>query len=254
MFVCRTVRDTRRPRLREAIASFAVLRGGAAAAGHVRDGRQPRARSSGTRSRCGSSRSITSIPDAASRAALLRRDGDATRRGPRRGLDVSRAASSRSGCYAKGLKQPSCEMCGQDELWRGRRLALILDHVNGVRDDNRLENLRIVCPNCAATLDTHCGRNVHAPARTARRCGAGFSPRARTAAPLLASTAARCRKRAGRSARARSVRRAAAVRAAAGRDRGDELERGRAQVRRVGQRRPQVGAGVRAGADGRERL
>ena len=37
-------------------------------------------------------------------------------------------------------------------------MGLILDHINGVRDDNRLENLRIVCPNCAATLDTHCGR------------------------------------------------------------------------------------------------
>ena len=31
-------------------------------------------------------------------------------------------------------------------------MALILDHINGVADDNRLENLRIVCPNCAATL------------------------------------------------------------------------------------------------------
>ena len=37
-------------------------------------------------------------------------------------------------------------------------MGLILDHINGVRDDNRLENLRIVCPNCAATLETHCGR------------------------------------------------------------------------------------------------
>jgi hypothetical protein len=39
-------------------------------------------------------------------------------------------------------------------------MSLILDHINGVADDNRLENLQIVCPNCAATLDTHCGRNV----------------------------------------------------------------------------------------------
>ena len=61
--------------------------------------------------------------------------------------------------YAEGLKERRCELCGQGEVWRGRRMALILDHINGVANDNRLENLRIVCPNCAATLDTHCGRN-----------------------------------------------------------------------------------------------
>ena len=60
--------------------------------------------------------------------------------------------------YAEGLKRPECELCGQGELWRGRRMAMIIDHINGVPDDHRLENLRIVCPNCAATLDTHCGR------------------------------------------------------------------------------------------------
>ena len=59
---------------------------------------------------------------------------------------------------AEGIKQPVCEICGQGEIWRGRPLALILDHVNGAPHDNRLENLRIVCPNCAATFDTHCGR------------------------------------------------------------------------------------------------
>ena len=60
--------------------------------------------------------------------------------------------------FGEGLKAAKCELCGQGETWRGRRMALILDHINGVCDDNRLENLRIVCPNCAATLDTHCGR------------------------------------------------------------------------------------------------
>jgi hypothetical protein len=60
--------------------------------------------------------------------------------------------------FEGGLKDRRCELCGQGEVWRGRRLALILDHINGVANDNRLENLRIVCPNCAATLDTHCGR------------------------------------------------------------------------------------------------
>jgi hypothetical protein len=60
--------------------------------------------------------------------------------------------------YEEGLKVRRCEMCGQGEVWHGRRISLILDHINGVCNDHRLENLRILCPNCAATLETHCGR------------------------------------------------------------------------------------------------
>lgn len=78
--------------------------------------------------------------------------------------------------FEAGVKERVCEMCGQDENWRGRRIALILDHVNGVPDDNRIENLQIVCPNCAATLDTHCGRKnrAEAPIRNCKRCGREF--------------------------------------------------------------------------------
>lgn len=78
--------------------------------------------------------------------------------------------------YAEGLKRPICELCGQGEIWRGRQMGLILDHVNGVRDDNRLDNLRIVCPNCAATLDTHCGRKnrLEPVERECLLCGATF--------------------------------------------------------------------------------
>jgi hypothetical protein len=83
--------------------------------------------------------------------------------------------------YAAGLKQRRCELCGQGELWRGERMALVLDHINGVGDDNRLENLRIVCPNCAATFETHCGRHnrIERPARPCERCGCEFVSRHR---------------------------------------------------------------------------
>jgi hypothetical protein len=77
--------------------------------------------------------------------------------------------------YEEGVKERTCELCGQDEQWRGRRMSLILDHINGVPDDNRLENLRIVCPNCAATLDTHCGRqNRVLEERKCQHCGRTF--------------------------------------------------------------------------------
>jgi hypothetical protein len=80
--------------------------------------------------------------------------------------------------FREGLKTRSCDLCGQGEVWRGKRMSLILDHVNGVRDDHRLENLRIVCPNCAATLDTHCGRNLPR-IRECVRCGRQFEPKDR---------------------------------------------------------------------------
>jgi hypothetical protein len=51
--------------------------------------------------------------------------------------------------FALGLKEQRCEFCARDETWRGRRMALILDHVNGVREDYRIENLPVLCPNCA---------------------------------------------------------------------------------------------------------
>lgn len=61
--------------------------------------------------------------------------------------------------YVEGLKKPICELCGQDENWRGEKMSLILDHINGINNDHRIENLRIVCPNCNTTLPTHCKGN-----------------------------------------------------------------------------------------------
>jgi len=53
-----------------------------------------------------------------------------------------------------------CSVCGCDDEWNGKRLVLILDHINGQNHDNRIENLRLVCPNCNSQLPTFAGRNI----------------------------------------------------------------------------------------------
>ncbi len=91
------------------------------------------------------------------------------------GSSYSRTSLKRR-LFDSGLKDRRCELCGQNEIWRGVRMPMILDHINGVPDDNRLENLRIACPNCAATFETHCGRKNRLPRRVREcaRCGQRF--------------------------------------------------------------------------------
>ncbi|WP_017948029.1 HNH endonuclease signature motif containing protein [Streptomyces tirandamycinicus] len=51
-----------------------------------------------------------------------------------------------------------CALCGMEPVWRGRRLLLEIDHIDGDWRNNRAENLRFVCPNCHSTTDTYRGR------------------------------------------------------------------------------------------------
>jgi len=60
--------------------------------------------------------------------------------------------------FAAGLKSQCCEKCGWAEKTSSGYLPLELDHINGDRHDNRLENLRILCPNCHSLTPTHRGR------------------------------------------------------------------------------------------------
>jgi hypothetical protein len=61
--------------------------------------------------------------------------------------------------FSSKLKTPLCELCGWSHKAPDGRLPLELDHINGDRHDNRLENLRILCPNCHSLQPTHRGRN-----------------------------------------------------------------------------------------------
>lgn len=58
-----------------------------------------------------------------------------------------------------GILTNRCERCGISD-WRGKPLAIHIDHINGVKDDWRLENLRMLCPNCHSQTPTFGGRNL----------------------------------------------------------------------------------------------
>ncbi|KKK60433.1 hypothetical protein LCGC14_3024400 [marine sediment metagenome] len=70
-----------------------------------------------------------------------------------------RSSHIRKRLIDEGLKENRCECCGLWDEWQNKKLVMHLDHINGDSTDNRLENLRILCPNCHSQTSTYCGRN-----------------------------------------------------------------------------------------------
>lgn len=66
-----------------------------------------------------------------------------------------------------------CAECGLSNVWRDKELSLHLDHINGIRNDNRLENLRFLCPNCHSQTDNYCGKANKTAPREPKLCECG---------------------------------------------------------------------------------
>jgi len=61
----------------------------------------------------------------------------------------------------EGLKEEKCNNCGLTH-WLDNKIPLELDHINGINNDHRIENLRLLCPNCHALTSTYRGKNINA--------------------------------------------------------------------------------------------
>lgn len=69
------------------------------------------------------------------------------------------------------LLEYKCFECGNTGEYNNKPLTLQLDHINGNHTDNRLENLRFLCPNCHSQTETSCGRNK--PSKVINYCSCG---------------------------------------------------------------------------------
>lgn len=82
--------------------------------------------------------------------------------------------------YKRGeYSEYKCAICGQEPFWNGKPLVLTLDHINGISNDHRLENLRWVCPNCDRQLPTYGSKRLK-KVHFCGKCGKQISAKTKT--------------------------------------------------------------------------
>lgn len=69
-----------------------------------------------------------------------------------------------------GMLKNECSNCGMSSFWDNKKLVMILDHINGVNNDHRRENLRLLCPNCNSQTSTFSGK-IRKKKYNCERCG-----------------------------------------------------------------------------------
>lgn len=77
----------------------------------------------------------------------------------------------KSRLISQKILEEKCYVCGMEPIWHNKRLVLQLDHINGVHSDNRIENLRLLCPNCHSQTDNFCGKNIKSKPKKTCVCG-----------------------------------------------------------------------------------
>lgn len=58
------------------------------------------------------------------------------------------------------ILENKCSNCNLEPVWDNKELILVLDHINGINNDHRLENLRLLCPNCNSQTSTFSGKQL----------------------------------------------------------------------------------------------
>ena len=77
--------------------------------------------------------------------------------------NVSRSTLKKAIIRDNLLDNTKCSICNIGNTWNNKPITMILDHINGLRNDNRIENLRFVCPMCNSQLDTTGSKNPYYP-------------------------------------------------------------------------------------------